>query len=87
MSYNYQTEKAKIFTDEGQRDFLKIRNKVNELLETAGAFAMFRALCISGNTWFMMACVDRMVELGEIKEVTGSDVRGQDRVFVAAGCK
>lgn len=39
---------------------------------------------VTGDSWEMMARVDRLVELGEIREITGSNVAGQDRVFVEA---
>jgi hypothetical protein len=37
---------------------------------------------VTGCTWFMMACVDRLVELGEIKEVLRDNIAGQYRIFV-----
>lgn len=83
--YVYETEKAEIFTEDGQVMFLKIRDKVKQLLKLAGAVRMEEA--ISGNTgssWTMVACVDRLVELGEITEVTPSSNAGQYRVFVAS---
>lgn len=84
MNYDYSTERNKIFTDKGQREFLKVRDRAHKLLEEAGAFMMFSALRdISGDTWTMMAYVDRLVELGEIKEITPPNVPGQNRVFVA----
>jgi hypothetical protein len=82
--YSYDAEKHKIFIDEGQRRFLKVRDEANRLLDEAGAFKIFKALKgISGDTWEMMAHVDRLVELGEIIEITGPNVAGQDRVFVS----
>ena len=30
-----------------------------------------------------LACVDRLVELGEIKEITNGGVAGQHRVFIS----
>ena len=33
----------------------------------------------TGDSWSMMACVDRMVELGELREITSNDVVGQHR--------
>jgi hypothetical protein len=83
--YCYQLERPKIFTEDGQRAFLKARDAAHKLLQEAGAFKMFNPLKgLTGDTWFMMALVDRMVELGEIREVTPKDeVCGQDRVFVA----
>lgn len=80
--YNYQTEKQVIFTEEGQKMFLAIRDKVSSLLKQAGAVRMQEAISgQSGLSWEMFACVDRLVELGELREITG-DVPGQYRVFV-----
>lgn len=80
MSYQYETEKSKLFTDEGQRHFLKVRDNVKELLSVAGAFRVDKVL--SGDSWFCLACIDRLVELGELEELTGKQVAGQNRVFV-----
>jgi hypothetical protein len=81
--YKYEDEREKIFTEDGQRDFIKVRDNVNNLLKTAGAFKMYPALnCINGDSWMAMAYIDRLVELGEIKEVTAGYTWGQDRVFV-----
>lgn len=83
MVYDYLTEKKTILTDEGQRSFLRIRDNVHALLQKSGAVKMSKAIIGSGDGWFLMACVDRLVELGEITEITGPDVCGQDRVFVS----
>lgn len=83
MSYDYKTIKPTLFTDNGQRMFLKIRDRVHGLLKQAGAVRMTEA--IAGNTgsvWDMLACVDRMVELGEIVEITPKDAVGQSRIFI-----
>lgn len=82
--YIYEEHRHKIFTDEGQREFLRVRDRAQALLKNAGAFKLFSAASdISGDTWTMMAYVDRLVEIGEIVEVTeGMCVAGQDRVFV-----
>ena len=82
--YDY-AEKSSIFTEDGQEMFLRIRDNVKSLLKKAGAVTMGRAITGSGNTWTMMACVDRLVELEEIREITGKNVAGQDRVFVLTG--
>jgi hypothetical protein len=84
MSYEYEKEKPGIFTENGQVMFLRIRDKVQSLLKQAGAFSMFSAMSdCTGESWQMMACVDRLVELGEIKEVPrGNDCPGQYRIFV-----
>jgi hypothetical protein len=82
--YSYEAERYKVFTDEGQRTFLKVRDKAAKLLEEAGAVRSGKLLMISGanDTWELMACMDRLIELGEIKEITGPEVWGQDRIFV-----
>jgi hypothetical protein len=65
--YNYQTEKSKIFTEDGQETFLKIRDKVQQLLKQSGAVMMQNAISgVTGDVWLHMACVDRLVELKEI---------------------
>lgn len=80
--YHYQTEKARIFTEDGQVMFLKIRDRVNDLLALAGAVRMQEAIAgTTGDSWMRLACIDRMVELGELRELTGANVAGQDRVF------
>lgn len=80
-NYNYKEQRQFIFTEEGQEMFLKIRDKVHNTIRTAGAIRMDSAIdgC-TGSTWEMLACVDRLVELKEIVEVT-KDVSGQHRIF------
>jgi hypothetical protein len=87
MSYHYANERDKLFTDRGQRDFLKFRDHARWLLKTAGAVRMEMLMLPPGvgamDSWFALACADRLVELKEVREITGPDVMGQDRVFVA----
>lgn len=83
--YNYPEIKPRLFTEDGQVQFLKIRDNVNSLIKQAGAVRMQEAWRnTTGDTWDMMACMDRLVELGELRELTGNDVCGQHRVFVSA---
>jgi hypothetical protein len=83
MGYSYHTARPMLFTEKGQVKLLAVRDRVGKLLKEAGAVKMWPALdVISGDTWEAMACMDRLVELGEIYEVTKDDVAGQDRVFV-----
>ncbi len=83
--YNYETQKKNLFTEEGMTLFFKISKKVDELLETAGAFQMSKIFTAAGDTWSQQACVDHLVSLGELKEVTDKNkVMGQYRVFVKA---
>ena len=86
MPYNYETERAHIFTEDGQIMFLKIRDRAKFLLNAAGAVRGQELTDgVIGDGWKMLACVDRLVELGELREITeGQQVAKQDRVFV--GC-
>lgn len=82
--YNYQTEKQAIFTEDGQEMFLSIRDNVHKLIDASGAITMGKAMSarITGSSWTMMACVDRLVELGEIVEIHQKECAGQHRIFV-----
>jgi hypothetical protein len=86
IMYKYEELKKEIFTEDGQVMFLKIRDNANRLLKQSEAFSMNAVIkAVSGDTWKMMACVDRLIELGEIKEITEPNkVAGQNRIFVSA---
>jgi hypothetical protein len=77
MSYSYERERPGLFTEEGQVRFIKVRDKVKSLLETAGAFRLAETGIAS---WEDIACIDRMVELGELVELR-RECWGQYRVF------
>ncbi len=81
--YLYETEKQAIFTDEGQVKFLNIRDRIKGLLQKTGCITMEHAISSnSGTSFFWMACVDRMVEIGELVEVVQqTQPAGQDRIF------
>lgn len=88
MSYIYEEQKASVFTDEGQRMFLKIRDHVQKCLDIAGVVRMQEAMrVVTGDTWEIMACVDRLVEIGELKEMQIASCACQDRVFVGVNNK
>ncbi len=83
--YRYENEKSKLFTEEGLAMYVAIRDRAKVLLRDSGAFTMGAVIraASSGESWVMLACVDRMVDIGEIREVTkGMNVAGQNRVFV-----
>lgn len=84
--YSYQTQKPNLFTDDGQRMFLKVRDRSKKLLEESGAFMLGNVIrdCGGGDSWNMLACVDRLMELGEIREIEQGNTPTQCRVFVAA---
>ena len=86
MSYNYEEIKPSLFIEANQRLFLEVRDKVHKFLKETGVAKMgfiIQGLC--GDSWVMIACVDRLVELGEIREIIHGDCAGQDRIFVENG--
>lgn len=85
MSYEYQAIRPQLFTEAGQVLFMKIRDNIQRILKMGGAVRMQEAIgsCV-GDIWMMFACIDRLVELNEIREITtGQRVAGQHRVFVS----
>lgn len=83
MSYQYEAERPKLFTDAGQRAFLRVRDEAARLLEIAGAVRLHKLMLGTGDSWEMLARVERLVELGELREVTGPGTPNQSRVFVS----
>ncbi len=81
--YSYEKQKPSLFTESGQVIFLRVRDTAKRLLKQSGAFTMGHALG-HGDSWQNMACVDRLVELGEIREIPRGNCADQDRVFVEA---
>jgi len=84
MGYNYNVQRDKVFTEAGQLLFLAIRDKAKELTRTAGAARLAEIIRgQSGDSWDMLACVDRLVELGELREIP-QVCAGQHRIFIRA---
>ncbi len=79
--YSYETEKPNLFTEQGQVTFLKIRDRAHKLLAEAGAFRQQEVTAgCTGDSFLFIACVDRLVELGEVVEIR-RECWGQYRVF------
>ena len=82
--YIYADLKPELFTNKGQRQLIKIRDHVRDLLSRAGAVRMREAISVAnGDSWTALACIDRMVELGELREVPRNSPATQHRIFVA----
>jgi hypothetical protein len=86
MPYNYATERPNIFTEDGQVMFLHIRDNAKRLLTEAGAARCQELMAgCTGDTWTMLACIDRLVELGELREVPNPHSgAGQHRIFTSS---
>jgi len=84
--YDYEMQKSELFTEQGQKLFLAIRDQVADKLSVSGAVTMGAAISLppgigAANSWEMMACVDRLAELDELWEIPTSG-SAQRRVFV-----
>lgn len=80
--YNYETERPYVFTDEGQRRFLKVRDEANRLYDLAGAVRVDKLLLGGGDSWKMLALIDRLVELEEFHYVYHKDAAKQYHILI-----
>jgi hypothetical protein len=81
--YDYQEQKHNLFTERGTKMLLEVRDSIDQKLKLSGAVRSGEAINdVTGDSWTMLACLDYLVEIGEIREITGSNVAGQRRVFV-----
>ena len=68
--YSYKDKRNFVFTEEGQVRLLRVRDRVVRILKKSGAMTMCGAIRrIGGGSFENFACVDRLVELGELVEV------------------
>ena len=84
MSYDYKTQKQFVFTDEGQKMLLKFRDQAREHIERSGAVC-YAAITAGtgGGSWDILACVDRLVELGDLRRITPELSYAGDEVYVS----
>jgi hypothetical protein len=84
MSYSYEKMRPNVFTEDGQVTFLKIRDNAKTHIASAGAVSADRLTRgVTGDSWTMMACIDRLVELKELIEVPNPiSSWGQHRIFI-----
>ena len=76
MSYNYETIKPQLFTENGVEMLMKITDQTKRLLFSAGAFTMEKVTrTVTGDSWLMLACLDYLVEKGEIDLASAKGMR------------
>jgi hypothetical protein len=79
--YNYEKLRPQLFLEENQALFLDVRDRalhITEFRSDSSADMLTIITGISGSSWLKIACVDRMVELGELVEI-GYHCDGQDK--------
>ena len=64
-----------------QESFLKMRDHIRGLLAKSGAFQVEKSL-EAGDSWLEFGFLDRLVELGEIREVLQDNIADHHRIFV-----
>lgn len=86
MPYDYTKERHNVFTDEGQKMFLKIRDRTQMLIKISGACTIEKIIDgkgILGDTFIMLACIDRLEELGEIRKIHRDGVSTQRQIYTS----
>lgn len=85
MAYDYATQRPNVFTEDGTTMLLKIRDQTKALIAKAGVARSDKMMAgCTGDSWDMLACIDRLVEMGDIHEIPNTMSRaGQHRVFIS----
>jgi len=85
MSYDYQREKGYTLTDEGSKEVIKLKNYIDNIIDKSGVMTAEACMegCNCGTNWQQLACIDRLVEIGELFEVNlgYEELMGQARIF------
>jgi hypothetical protein len=83
-SYDYARERKRVLVGEGQLVFARLRDWAQRAIRRTGAFRMQEAISAVEplDVWLVIACVERLVELGEIVEVR-RECFPQYRVFTS----
>ena len=82
MAYSYQEERAFVFTEAGQEMLMRVNDRADRLIAQSGVVTLEKLIQgETGSSWSMMACVDRLVEMGRLKEVSYNAPAAQFRIF------
>lgn len=84
--YVYAEHRAHVFTERGQEQLLTVLKCARECIEKSGAVLAVKLLNAagSGDSWDMMAVVERLVELNYLRAVYDCGA-WQDIVYVKGG--
>ena len=84
IAYNYQIEKLNLQTEYGRMVFQKVRDNVKWLISQSGAVMMKDAIKeTGGDSWRSYACIDKLIEIGEIAEIEQGKIINEHRIFIA----
>jgi len=80
----YKAHRQEIFTEEGFRALLGIKKNVIDCIAYSGAVTAENAWNgVSGDSFLLLNCLDYLVEIGEIKMLSGPETAGQRRVYIS----
>lgn len=84
MGYDYAIERKHVFTEEGSKMLLQIRDTAKDLIAKAGVARCDKMMAkCTGDSWRMLACIDWLVETGDIIEIPNpTSGAAQHRVFI-----
>lgn len=88
MSYSYQTERPYVFSEEGSENVMRAKNYIDKALEQHGAVRCEEAMSGANfkgcpTSWERLVCIDRLVEIGEIRGVReGRGFATQHQVYI-----
>lgn len=86
MTYDYAKERPELFTEDGQRVLLAVRDAAFDLISTAGAVRAAEVMDVAvkrlgaASSWTMLAALDRLVEIKDLVQVYDGGW-AQHRVF------
>ena len=82
--YIYEEQKAKIFNTDGVKMLLSVTSVVKGLFEHSSAVCALDILdkSMAGDIRLKFACMDYLVEIGYLHEITREDIEGQLRTFI-----
>jgi hypothetical protein len=68
MSYKYEDEKKRLFTEDGVKTIIFVRDQAKALVKIAGCFTAEKLLekC-AGDSFTILAVLDFLVEIGELR--------------------
>lgn len=68
--YRYVNARENVFTAEGVKMLMRIRKNIEVMAKVSGVVTVERAISgCTGDNYLMLACIDLLKELGEVKEI------------------
>lgn len=83
MSYDYQKERASVFTPDGADTLLQVADNINRLCGVSGCATIEKILHgVTGDSWQNLAVVDFLIETKRIREVPDPERPGRSHAII-----